>query len=424
MRLLIKGGRVLDPENRLDASLDILCQGGKIVALAPELEAEADHVIDATGCLVFPALIDMHAHTGEPGHEPRESLASFAQAAARGGFGTALLMPDTDPPRQHATDVRALRQQSEALPVRLLPAACLTQEREGEEPTEWGELAAEGAVALGDCRPIRDSSLVRRALLYLRMWDVPLLVDAIDPYLSKNAAAWEGYYPTIFGLRAMPAEAEETMLMRDLALARLTGGRLHVQRVATAEAVARIAEAKAAGLQVTAEVSWLHLLKTDEALGSYDTSLKVWAPLGAEEDRQALLDAVRSGVIDAIVTDHTPYTDEEKDVEFDWAPCGAAGVEHALAALWSELVGPGVLDEATLIERFTSGPARALGLPYAGLKEGAPADIVVFDPAAVWSPTREEQTSRAANHPYLGVQLTGMVQITVIGGSVEYEAGR
>lgn len=424
MRLLIKGGRVLDSANGLDAILDVLCHDGKVVALGTDIEAEADRVLDAAGCLVFPALIDMHAHTGEPGNEPRENLASFAQAALRGGFGTALLMPDTDPPRQYASDVRTLREQSEQLPVRLLAAACLTEQRAGEEPTEWGELAEAGALAIGDCLPIRDTSLVRRALLYLGMWDVPLLTDAIDPYLSKNAAAWEGYHATIYGLRAMPAEAEETMLMRDLLLARLTGGRLHVQRVATAEGVARIAEAKAQGVRVTAEVSWLHLLKTDEALGSYDTSLKVWAPLGDEGDRKALIDAVRSGVIDAIVTDHTPYTSEEKEVEYDLAPFGAAGIEHALSALWSDLVRPGLLDAATLIDRLTVGPSRALGLSCAGLQEGAPADLVVFDPQAVWTPTREEQSSWAANHPYLGVELTGIVQATVIGGRVEYEAGR
>lgn len=424
MRLLIKGGRLLDPENCFDDVLDVLCRDGKIAAIAPELETEAEQVVDASGCVVFPALIDLHVHAGEPGHEPRESLDSLARALVRGGFGTAIVMPDTDPPRQYAADVGMLLARSETLPLRLFPAACLTLARKGEEPTEWGELAEAGAVAIGDNRPVHDTSLVRRALLYLRPWGVPLLTDAVDPYLSRNASAWEGYYPTVYGLRAMPAEAEEAMLLRDLLLARLTEGRLHVQRVATAKAVARIAEAKAQGWNVTAEVSWLHLVRTDESLGSYDTSLKVWPPLGSDDDRRALIEGVRSGVIDAIVTDHTPYTSEEKVVEFDFAPFGAAGAEHAFAALWSELVRPGLIEEGTLLRRLTSSPAKAFNLAYAGVQEGAPADLVVFDPARQWTPTREEQASRAANHPFLGVELTGKVRATVIGGRVQYEAGR
>lgn len=422
MRLLIKGGQLIGPERTTDGPTDILCVDGKIEAIGTATDRPADRVIDATGCVVMPALIDVHAHTGEPGHEPRETLISFAQAAVRGGFGAAVLMPNTDPPRQNVADIRSLLDWNDMLPIRIHAAACLTKDRAGEEPTEWGELAMGGAVALGDCKAVLDSSLVRRALLYLQTWNLPLLVDCMDPYLAKNASAREGYYATVFGFRGMPAAAEESMIVRDLILAELTGGRLHVQHVSTKEGVARIAEAKAKGVPVTAEVSWLHLLKTGAALEEYDTSLKIWPPLGHDEDRQALIEAVRTGVIDAIVTDHTPYTTEEKDVEFDLAPWGAAGVEHALPALWSELVGTGLIAGSTLVERMSKGPATILGLPFTGVTEGASADLVVLDPNTEW--VAEGLVSQAANHPYQGVRLRAQVRATVTGGTVRYETER
>lgn len=424
MSLLVKGGRVIDPVSGFEGEADVLCAGGKIAAVGANLDAAADCVLDATGSFVFPALLDLHAHTGEPGHEPRETLATFAAAAVRGGFAAAVLMPDTHPVRQDAADVRALIAAGAGLPVRLLAAASLTREREGSEPTEWQELVAAGAVALGDCRPVADTSLVRRALLYLRPWSVPLLADCFDPYLAKNASAREGYYGTVFGLRGVPAEAEELMVEREIILARLTGGRVHIQHVTTKEAVRRIARAKEEGVAVTAEVSWLHLLKTDAALERYDTSLKVWPPLGNEEDRAALLDAVRTGVIDAIVSDHTPFTFEEKDVEFDLAPAGAAGAELVLPALWSELVNTGFLSAAQLVRALTAGPAQVLGQRVEGVREGAPADLVVLDPAAAWTVTRDALASQAANHPYLGERLTARVRAVVLGGRVQYEAER
>lgn len=421
MSLLVKGGHVIDPSSGLDAVMDILCVEGRIAAIDTSLDVDADRVIDARERVVMPALIDVHAHTGAPGHEPRETLASFAHAAVRGGFGSALLMPDTDPARQNAADVRALLDWNGTLPIRLYGAACLTKERAGDEPTEWEELVSAGALALGDCGPVVDTSLVRRALLYLRPLNVPLLAHCVDPYLARNASAREGYYGTVYGLRGMPAAAEESMVERELILAKLTGGRVHIQHVSTKESVRRIARAKEEGVGVTAEVSWLHLLKTDRELGSYDTSLKVWPPLGNVEDREALLEGVRTGVIDCIVTDHTPFTFEEKDVEFDLAPKGAAGIEHALPALWSELVKPGLIAPSTLIQRLTSGPAEAFGIEFAGVRDGAPADFVVLDPKAQWAVRGDELASLAANHPYVGAQLSAQVCATILGGRIRYE---
>lgn len=420
MRLLVKGGRVIDPSSGVHGKLDVYCVDGKIAEIGPNLSAAADQTIDAEGCVVLPALVDLHAHTGEPGYEQRETLATLGQAAVQGGFGTVVLMPDTSPPRAHATEVRATLHQGASLPCRVHAAACLTIDREGVDPTEWGELASAGAVALGDCRPLADSSLVRRALTYLRDWNIPVLADCIDMSLAAGAAGRESFYGTVYGLRGMPSEAEEVALARDLVLTRLAEGRLHVQRITTKAAVDLIARAKDAGLAVTAEVSWLHLLKTDEALASYDTSLKVWPPLGTEEDRQALLDAVRSGVVDAIVSDHTPYTLEEKDVEFDQAPWGAAGIEHVLPALWSELVEPGILTPEVLVERLTSGPARAFGLDFGGIRAGQPADLAVLATNEPWAVTEDRTASLGSNHPYVGASLQARVRATVVAGQVRY----
>lgn len=421
MRLLVKKGHVIDPKTQRDGVMDILIADGVIEKIAPDLDAAADRTIDANGCVVAPALVDIHTHVGEPGYEQRETLSSFGEAAVRGGVGTAVLMPDTDPPRQGAADIRATLDWSAALPCKIHVAACLTKDRNGAEPTEWGELVAAGAVALGDVKPLQDSGLVRRALTYLRNWGTPLLADCIDLGLAQGASGREGYHGTMFGLRGMPAAAEECAVSREVILARLAEGRLHIQRVSTQGGVELIARAKAEGLNVTAEVSWLHLLKTDAALEHYDTSLKVWPPLGNEADREALIEAVRSGVIDSIVSDHTPYALEEKDVEFDAAPWGAAGIEHALPALWSELVAPGHLSELTLIERLTAGPADAMGLQFAGLDVGAPADVVVVDPQSSWRVEREGLASQAANHPYVGAELSARVRATIVDGVVRYE---
>lgn len=424
MRLLVKNGYVVDPTANLAGQLDVLCVDGRIAAVSPNLDVQADTIIDATGTVVMPALIDMHVHVGEPGHEPRETFESLGAAAVRGGIGTAVLMPNTDPPRQTAADVHATLAWTETLPCRIQVAGCLTKDRAGNDPAEWGELVAAGAMALGDCKPMLDSGLVRRALTYLRSWGVPLLADCVDLGLAQGAAAREGYFSTMFGLRGMPAAAEECALSRDLILARLAQGRLHIQRVTTKGGVELVARAKREGLPVTAEVSWLHLLRTDAALESYNTALKVWPPLGNEEDRLALIEGVKNGVIDCIVSDHTPFASEEKDVEFDLAPWGAAGIEHALPALWSELVLPEILPAATLIERFTAGPARALNLEFAGLTVGAVADLVALDPDSPWTVGRSQTASLAANQAYLGAQLQTRVRATIVGGALRYSLER
>lgn len=421
MRLLVKGGNVYDPATGTSRRADVYCEAGRIATVADSFEGEADRVVDASGCFVTPGYLDLHAHVGEPGHEARERLDTLAQAAVSGGFTGVLVMPNTDPVRQYAADCRRLIERSHGLPCRLYPAAALTKGRDGAEPTEWGELAEAGVRALGDCKPLTDPGLIRRALTYLRLWDVPLLLDCVDRSLSAAATAREGYHATVFGLRGMPAEAEELAVMQAVILARLTGGRVHLQRVTTKRAVEWLERAKGEGLQVSAEVSWLHLLHTGAALDTYNTAFKVWPPFGDEADRQALLDGVRSGVIDAIVSDHTPYALEEKRVEFDFAPFGAAGLETAVAALWTRLVDTGVLEADVLAHRLTAGPAQVLGLPAPSVAEGEPADLTIFDPSLRWQVTFAHLASLAVNQPYIGSELQGGVRSTIVGGAVQYE---
>lgn len=421
MRLLINNATILPHDERKQPT-NILCENGRIKAIGSDVTASDAQVIDATDCVVFPTLIDLHAHVGEPGHEARETVATLGEAAVRGGFGTVVVMPDTTPPRQTVADVYGLQQLAAQVPCRILPAAALTKERAGKEPTEWGELAEAGVPAFADCTNTLDNSLLRRALTYLKTWQRPLFVDCVDPHLSDGASGRESLHGTMYGLRGMPAEAEEIAIAQALIVAQLTKGHVHIQRVSTKQGLQRIAEAKQQGLSVTAEVSWLHLLQTDAALEHYDTSLKVWPPLGTEEDRQALLAGVRTGIIDAIVTDHTPYTIEEKDVEFDWAPWGAAGVEHALPALWSQLVTPGHVEADTLIERLTSGPASVINMAKPHIAEDEPAQFVVFKPEHTAQSIAHR--SLAANHPYAEHKFTAHVQATVIDGQVRFAAGR
>ncbi len=427
MRLLIKGGRIIDPagEHAEGHRVDILCDAGSIVRIEPELnDVAADAVVDAAGAWVLPGFIDLHAHVGEPGHERRERLDTLTQAAVRGGFTKVVVMPDTEPARDTADAVRALRSRGSELACCVLPVGALTRQRQGQEPTEWGELVEAGAIALGDGKPVADSGLVRRALIYLQRWGTPLFLDAMDLSLAGGASAWESVHATIYGLRCMPAEAEASALVREILLARLTGGRAHLQHVSTRQGVEWVRWAKEADIPVTAEVSWLHLVETDAVLGDYDTSYKVWPPLGTEADREALIEGLATGVIDAVVTDHTPFTTEEKLVEFDQAPFGAAGLETAVPALWTELVESGRMPAATLVERLTAGPARVLGLPEPRVAVGEPANLTILQPGRPWTLEQDQQASLAANHPYIGRPVRAAIVATVVDGTIRYEQER
>jgi dihydroorotase len=419
MRWLVKNGLVSNRKNKTFEPLDILGEDKSIVAVQPNITQPADQVIDARGCFVLPGLVDLHAHVAEPGDEQKENLSSLAEAAIRGGFTDLLIMPDTHPPRESVPDCLGFMYKTNLLGPRLFPAAKLT--KADGSPTEWGQLAEIGIKAIGDCVPI-SSVLMRRALSYLSVWNVMILADCLDPDLSKGTHGREGVYSTIYGIRGVPAEAEEMAVLRDLLLTRLTNGRLHIQHISTQESLPWLKMARQKGIRVSSEVSWLHLLATDADLEQYDTNLKLSPPLGNEQDRLSLIRGVKEGLIDCIVTDHTPYAIKDKDVEFDMAPPGAAGLELFLPALYAGLVKTDLISLAELCEAICFRPSEILTLPDKELVPGNIGDMVIFDPQG--EVDREVFCSYAANYPQ--IPTAGCIKATVKDGKTLFtqEVGR
>lgn len=435
-RLLIRGGRVIDPATGIDARLDVLVEDGSVARMHAAIEPEGARVLDATGCVVAPGFIDLHTHLREPGFEYKEDIRSGTAAAASGGFTTVCAMPNTEP----AIDTRSvveqvLRQAAAAGTVRVLPIGAVTRGRRGEELAELGELAEAGCVAFSDDgAPVADATLLRRALEYANAFGLPVIDHCEDPSLVRGGVMHEGWVATRLGLRGVPAAAEAIAVARDVAIAALTGAHLHIAHVSTAAAVDVIREAKSRSVSVTAEVTPHHLTLTDEtvAFGAldgdaliYDTNAKVNPPLRSRDDVEACVRALAEGTIDCIATDHAPHAIIEKLCEFDDAAFGISGLETAFG-LSMRLVESGALTLPSLIERMTIAPARALQLdrvvPAIGtLAAGAPADLVVLDPDALWIVDPARFASRGQNTPLAGVTLRGLVRATVAAGHIVHE---
>jgi len=433
--LLIRNGRVLDPGRSVDLTGDVLVRDGRIAGVGPALAAEGAEVIDATGLIVAPGFVDIHTHLRDPGFEYKESIASGTQAAARGGFTTVCCMPNTDPPIDtRATVEYVLRTAAATGAVRVLPIACVTRGRAGRELAELGDLFDAGCVAFSDDGvPVADGGIMRRALEYARINGLAIIDHCEDPEIAAGGVMHEGWVSTRLGLRGQPAAAEEAFVARDIAVAASAlggGGPVHIAHVSTRAAIELVRNAKERGLPVTAEVTPHHLTLTHHAVAFangggpllYDTAAKVNPPLRTRDDVAACVEALRDGTIDAIATDHAPHAGYEKDVEFDAAPFGISGLETAFG-LCMTLVEAGALDLATLIERLTAGPVRALGLermvPGLGsLAEGAPGDVVLLDPDAEWTVEPERFASKGKNTPLAGRTLRGKVVVTVYEGRV------
>lgn len=389
---------------------DILVREGRIARRGKGLSDPSARTVDLEGVLALPGLVDLHAHVGEPAREDRESVASALAAAARGGFTRVLFMPDTEPPLDEERGVvHFLRRAEEAGVVRAAVCGALTKGREGRELAEVAQLVEAGALALGDAGPIADAAVMLRALEYSRLLPVPLLVEAREKSLAEEGVAHEGEVATLLGLAGIPPAAEWTALARDLLLAEASGGRLHVQGLSTARSLAMVEEAKARGVQVSVECGFHHLLFDHGALVDYDTTKKLLPPLREPSDVEALIDGVRRGAVDCIVTDHTPLTPEEKAVEFDYAPFGASGLDVALAAIHTRLVRPGALTWADLVRAMSDRPRRLLGLPPVEFAEGALCEMTLFDPEAEWVVEPASMRSKAKNTPLLGERLSGEV---------------
>src|SRR5919204_2899885 len=390
--LFIEGGRVIDPATGLDAPRTVVVRDGRIAEVGERIERPRDaRAIDARGKWVTPGFIDLHVHLREPGHEYKETVETGARAAVAGGFTAICAMPNTVPVNDTASVTElVLARAAAARLARVHPVGAISKGSKGEELAEYGELKAAGCVAVSDDgKPVMSSSLMRRALEYARAFDLPVTVHEEDLALVGKGVMHEGAAATRLGLKGIPPQAEEVMVLRDLALAELTGGRLHVAHLSTAGSVRAVREAKRRGLRVTAEVTPHHLALCDEDLlaARYDTSFKMNPPLRARSDVAAVREGLADGTIDAIATDHAPHAREDKEVEWASAPPGMLGLETALALTLTELVEPGDLTLARAVERLTAGPARCRRLPGHGgpVTPGAPANLTVFDPAAAWT---------------------------------------
>lgn len=443
--LAIRGGRVIDPANGVDAIADVLIVDGRVSAVGPDAGKDAEQAIDARGLLVCPGFVDIHTHLRQPGFEHKETIATGTLAAARGGFTTVCAMPNTEPPADTAATIEFVLRtaQAEGL-VRVLPIGCVTKGRAGKELAEMAELARAGAVAFSDDgAPVADAHLMRRALEYAGMLRLPVIDHCEEPSLSAGGVMHEGWVATRLGLRGAPAAAEESMVARDIALAEETRSRVHIAHVSTAGAIDLIRRAKARGAPVTAEVTPHHLSLTHEAvlglgetpgLVAYDTHAKVNPPLRTPEDAQACVAGLLDGTIDCIATDHAPHAAQDKQCEFDRAAFGISGLETALGLCLRAIDAGGHAGQGghagpplrRLIEALTIGPVRALGLdariPGLGtLSAGAPGDVVVIDPEAEWVVEPEAFASKGKNTPLAGRRLRGRVLWTVYGGKAVWQ---
>ncbi len=441
--LLIKDGRVIDPGRNLDRVADVLVQGGRISRISMDSEVTADlipegcQVIEAAGLVVSPGFIDIHCHLREPGFEYKETIATGTRAGAKGGFTSLCCMPNTEPPIDNAAVVDLIRRRSrEDAIVRVHPVGCVTKGRKGKALAEMEELASAGVVAFSDDGdPVYDSNIMRLALTYSADLGIPITNHCEEHALARNGVMAEGWIATRLGLPGIPAAAEEAMMARDISLAELTGGRLHLAHLTTAGAVTLLRQARERGVNVTAEVCPHHLTITDRwVLGNkgaecggastraYDTSTKVYPPLRGGKDVEALIEGLAEGVIDCIATDHAPHELVSKQVTYNEAAFGISVLETALGSSL-QLVHSGKMTLNALVDRMTVGPARVLGPAFdefATLEPGTSADIVVFDPDLEWEVDAQKFESKGKNTPLNGTTLKGSVVTTIVEGKIVY----
>ncbi len=423
-RLLVRGGRLIDPAAGHDGTADLLLEDGVVREVGAKIGARGAEVIDAGGLWVLPGLIDLHVHLREPGYEYKETVLTGSRAAAAGGFTAVACMPNTSPPNDSAAVTRTILERAdEAGLVRVFPVGCITQGQRGERIAEYGDLVAAGCRAVSDDgRPVASAAVMRRALEYSRHFGIPVIAHCEDLDLAAGGVMHEGEVSTRLGLRGIPGAAEEAMVARDIVLARLTGARLHLAHLSTAASVALVAAAKAEGLAVTAEATPHHLTLTDEAVAGYDTATKVNPPLRTARDVEALRRGLAEGVIDAIATDHAPHALTDKEVEYDAAAFGLVGLETALA-LALGVVRDGGVSVHRAIEALTWAPARILGVPGGRLAPGDAADVALVDPDEEWTVDPERFHSKGRNTPYRGRVLRGRVRATIVAGRVVFRDG-
>lgn len=429
MPLLIRGGRVIDPSRNLDSQVDIMICNGIVEAVGNDLKAPPDAgLLEAAGLVVIPGLIDMHVHLRDPGQEYKEDINTGTRAAAAGGYTAVAAMANTEPVGDDPSIIKYIKDRARHAAVRIYPVGALTKGLEGKEMAELGRMKNAGAVAFSDDgRPVTNGMIMRNALQYASGIDALVIAHEEDLYLSAGGMMHEGSVSSILGLRGSPAAAEETMLARDLIILKHSAGRLHIAHVSTAGSVQLLRRAKSEGLNVTAEVTPHHLLLTDRSVknSGYSTNTKVNPPLRSEHDRKALWEGLLDGTIDAIASDHAPHHPDDKDVEFDFAPCGIAGLETTLPLMLDEL-SSGRIRELTLpllVKKMATAPAGILGVPGGTLQPGSPADITIIDLNRTITVNPSAWYSKSRNTPFTGRRLTGAPVYTIVSGRLVMKEG-
>ncbi len=423
--LLIRGGRVVDPSQGIDRIDDVLIRDGHVVAIGrsgTQPVGRVDETIDAAGLVVAPGLVDMHVHLREPGREEDETIETGTRAALAGGFTSVACIPNTEPPIDTQAAVEFIHQKAaRADTCNVFVVACASKNREGKELAEIGQLVEAGAVAFSDDgSPVYDAELMRRIFEYCRMFDKPFLAHEEVLELTAGGVMHEGLVSLVLGLKGMPAAGEEVMIGRDIALAEVTDGRLHVMHVSTAGGVALLRAAKARGVRVTAEACPHHFTLTDESLRGFDSNFKMSPPLRTAADVEAIIEGLVDGTIDCIATDHAPHALEKKMLELDRAPFGILGLETAVGLAVTRLVEPGRIGWSRLVQAMSTLPAEILGVNRGTLRAGAVADVTLIDPRMTWRVDAKTFLSKSVNTPFHGWTLQGRAVATIVAGRVKY----
>ncbi|MFZ2493100.1 MAG: dihydroorotase [Thermoanaerobaculia bacterium] len=422
MNLLIQNGRVVDPSQKLDAVLDVLIENGVIAKVDKKIKAGDVEVFDASGLIVTPGFIDLHTHLREPGQEHKETIATGTRAAVAGGYTAVCAMANTVPPNdERAVTEMVVAEAARHGLCRVYPIGAVSKGLKGEELAEIADLRGAGCVAVSDDgKPVYNAQLMRRALEYCGMLGIPVIAHEEDANLNEGGVMHEGYYSTLLGMRGIPAASEETLVARDVILAKLTGAHVHIAHISTRGAIDAVRGARAEGVRVTCEVTPHHLSLTDEAVQSFSTDLKMNPPLRSAEHRQAVLDAIADGTIDVIATDHAPHHFDEKNVEFELAPFGVIGLETAFAVCYDRLVKTKSIDLARLVDLLSCAPARTFNLPGGTLKAGSLGDVTILDVDSTSTVGKPFQ-SRSSNSPFVGETLQGRVVATIVGGHLQHD---